>query len=203
MQPAKLQFSQHELDLVTDAGWILTKNEILDKISRILGEVHLSQKDILAAAGNKLPEKATTTTPKISRGENYQGLPHLVLDYPRVFDRGNIFAIRSLFWWGRTISTTVHLSGQWQQFYEEKIINAYPYLAQNNFVVATGPKEWVHDATSADYSKIELLSIEDFEELVRSKSFLKIALYSPISKINEASGIWQQQFSSIAAVLGG
>jgi hypothetical protein len=48
---------------------------------------------------------------KISRGENYQLLPYIILDYPSYFSRNNIFAVRTMFWWGNFFSITLHLSG--------------------------------------------------------------------------------------------
>ena len=51
------------------------------------------------------------STPKIAKGENYLQLPYVLLDYPRCFDKENIFAIRTMFWWGNFFSITLHLSG--------------------------------------------------------------------------------------------
>jgi len=50
-------------------------------------------------------------SPKISRGENYLGLPYLVLDYPRLFRPDAVLAIRTFFWWGHFFSSTLQLSG--------------------------------------------------------------------------------------------
>jgi len=42
-------------------------------------------------------EAACAIAPKISKGENYEGLPWVILDFPRYFDKENVFAIRCFF----------------------------------------------------------------------------------------------------------
>ena len=57
-----------------------------------------------------IPRGENAYSGKISRGENYRGLPYLILDYPAYFSQKDIFAFRTMFWWGhffqcRTTST--------------------------------------------------------------------------------------------------
>ena len=59
----------------------------------------------------RLPEAVIQSSPKITRGENYQLLPYVILDYPRCFQKEQVFAIRTMFWWGKGISITLHVSG--------------------------------------------------------------------------------------------
>ena len=201
MEPAKLQFSSQEMHLVTNAEWILTKNEILNKVSLVMGQLNSVQKSIIDRLPKDFPFEIINTTPKISRGENYKGLPYLVLDYPRLFTKDNIFAIRSLFWWGKTLSTTLHLSGRWQQFFREKISDHYEIIKQNNFVVSVSDDEWVHDASGDDYKSIESISKESFNSLTVSRSFLKLAIFSPVTEINNGAEIWKAQFEQIIKLL--
>ena len=70
-------------------------------------------------------KKSLNSSPKISKGENYKGLPWLVLDYPRYFNKEDIFAIRTLFWWGNFFSITLHISGKYKMRYEKKIIDSF------------------------------------------------------------------------------
>src|SRR5437868_2887523 len=132
MIEAKIHLSSNEMELVTNAEWILTKNGIMDKARWLLESLQVQMKDYL---GNQ-PGIADTTvygTPKISRGENYQGLPYLVLDYPRVFNKSNILAIRTMFWWGNFFSTTLHLAGHYKELSERKILSGTDLLKHHNF----------------------------------------------------------------------
>ncbi|HVE61539.1 MAG TPA: hypothetical protein VNA26_06955, partial [Chitinophagaceae bacterium] len=101
MNEAKIHLSPSEMELMCNAEIILTKNKILKKIKILLE--HLQEKMMEYGKANKTDLKLNNlfvVNPKISRGENYEGLPYLILDYPRLFDVSHIFTIRSMFWCG-------------------------------------------------------------------------------------------------------
>src|SRR5688572_30593643 len=108
--PAKIQLSTLELELVNNTEWILTKNGIIEKVKKLLHDIQMAQHEVLIAAQDQLPAEVLMPSPKISRGENYKGLPYLILDNPRFFDKQDIFAIRTMFWWGHFFSITLHVS---------------------------------------------------------------------------------------------
>ena len=201
MHPAKLHFSEQEMAIVADATWILTKNNIITKITDILSRLQMQQKMLIEAINPDWPKEIRGTTPKISRGENYLGLPYVVLDYPRLFTRNHIFAIRSLFWWGKSVSTTLHLSGDYKEQFCAQILYALNLCQQNEFVIATGTEEWVHDVTAANnYTPVKKLPLLKMKKLLAERSFLKTALYCPVTQLNQAGTIWEKQFESIVAL---
>src|SRR6187549_876336 len=106
MQKVKLVLSEEELRIVSDPGIILTKNAIITKVYDLFGILAGEQIQF------QYPGEAGAIPPKISRGENYKGLPYVVLDYPRLFTSEHVFAIRTHFWWGNYFSVTLHLKGQ-------------------------------------------------------------------------------------------
>lgn len=95
MKEAKIQFSPAEMELMCSAEVILTKNKALQKVKELMEEV---QEEMLEYSSN-FHFDVFQVSPKISKGENYLGLPYLVLDYPRNFASDNTFAIRTMFWW--------------------------------------------------------------------------------------------------------
>src|SRR5687767_11488510 len=109
MNETKIQFSNSEAEMMYNAEIILTKNRILEKV-RLLFE---SLQEEFVGFSSRQPNQQALfdIPPKISKGENYEGLPYLILDYPRFFKPDNIFAVRTMFWWGNFFSTTLHLSG--------------------------------------------------------------------------------------------
>src|SRR6266511_3807431 len=104
MNPAKIRLSAKEMELVTNADWILTKNGIIQKVKQLLSDLLLVQEDMLHKFRPFLPAETGMSPAKISKGENYKGLPYLILDHPRYFGKDNVFAIRTLFWWGHFFS---------------------------------------------------------------------------------------------------
>src|SRR5262245_6287586 len=154
MKETKIRLSEKEMDLLTNADWILTKNGLMHKVRRLLETLLEQQGNILQQAGQELPAPAFNISPKISKGENYLGLPYLILDQPKVFGKKNIFAIRTMFWWGNYFSTTLHLSGLYKNEYSSRLIFSRSALLKNGFYVCIHPEEWVHHFEKDNYLPI-------------------------------------------------
>ncbi|HEX2630675.1 MAG TPA: hypothetical protein VHM26_16780, partial [Chitinophagaceae bacterium] len=135
MDPAKIRLSSKEQELVIDAGLILTKNAIMRKAWLLLEQLQEAQQSLLLQYAPLLPAEATKTSAKISKGENYKGLPYLVLDQPRYFNRDHVLSIRTMFWWGHFFSTTLHLSGKFKDQYGVHLLDAYRVLGKEDFFI--------------------------------------------------------------------
>jgi hypothetical protein len=176
IQQTKIQFLPAEMELVSSPDIILTKNAILQKIKSFFEEVQMKQQDVLKKYSPQLPEEVLKISPKISRGENYKGLPWLVLDNPRYFQHNNIFAIRTMFWWGNFFSITLHLSGKNKNDLLRNLTDNVLLLAKNDFYIYDGTKEWEHDIDPASYKKLSAINEEELQKTFSANSFLKLAV---------------------------
>lgn len=183
IQQTKIQFLPAEMELVSSPDIILTKNAILQKIKSFLEELQIKQQDTLKKYSSHLPEQVLNISPKISKGENYKGLPWLVLDNPRFFQHNNIFAVRTMFWWGNFFSITVHLSGSNKNDILKKILKNFSILAETNFYIYTGKKEWEHDFDPNSYKRISALTKDELKKVSAENSFLKLAIKFPIDSL--------------------
>lgn len=125
MDTSKIQLSADEMQLVNNSAWILTKHRVIEKVYRLFGQLSDEMQACLAAQQEVLPVVLYQLSPKISRGEQYEQLPYVVLDYPRVFSKENVFAVRSFFWWGHYFSITLHLKGCFLQQYRQPLNAAF------------------------------------------------------------------------------
>ena len=182
IQQTKIQFLPAEMELVSSPDIILTKNAILQKIKSFFEELQMKQQDILKKYSPQLPEEVLKISPKISRGENYKGLPWLVLDNPRYFQHNNIFAIRTMFWWGNFFSITLHLSGNNKTEFLKKISGHFSLLGDTDFYIYTGQKEWEHDIDPTTYKRISSFN-KELEQVITENSFLKLAVKFPIDSL--------------------
>ena len=98
--PTKLTLSSEEQLLVNNSNWILTKRTIIEKAVLLLSELQGKMKSVTLNYESLLPLAIISSEPKISKGESYRLLPYVLLDYPKYFDKENIFALRTMFWWG-------------------------------------------------------------------------------------------------------
>ncbi len=198
MSTAKIQLSKHELELVSNADLILTKNAIIKKLTLMLEELQKQQQQIIQRYN--FPGEVLSIPYKISRGENYKGLPWLVLDHPRWFLQENIFAIRTLFWWGNYFSTTLHLAGEHKKQHGEKIYSAKQILADAGFYICISDDPWQHHFETDYFKPISELS---GDELLKqgSKEFVKIAKKVPLNNIETALTELERDYEMIVGIL--
>ncbi len=201
MSEAKIRLSQKEMEMVSNADLILTKNHILQKVNHLLATLQTKQQHHLESFSVQLPGQAISSSPKISKGENYKGLPYLILDYPRFFEKENICAIRTMFWWGNFISVTLHLSGIYKQETEEKLILAYPLLKERGYYCYINEDQWEHHFERDNYISLTEISKPEFENLVREKPFIKLANKIPLQQWDNAEEILLTYFKQIIEML--
>lgn len=193
--------------MVQNADLILTKNQIIKKVRMLLEQLQEDYINYVKTRRDDLPEAVIIPTPKISRGENYQGLPYLILDYPRHFNKetatakdANTFAIRTMFWWGNFFSITLHLSGTYKWRSEKNIIAAYSKLKKGDYYININKDEWEHHFKKTNYVKTGRLTGLEFEKVVKENLFLKIAYKVPLKDWDNAAELLLHHFKSLVAV---
>lgn len=168
---------------MTSAEWILTKNGILQKIGDLMLQWQAAYASLLA---REAPGLLSTIQPyafKVSRGENYQGLPWMVLDYPRLFVQQDILAIRTFFWWGQYVTLTLHLAGKWKKASEESLVESYGLLAREGFLISLVDDPWIHEQHNGFTSPISSLDREAYLREIRVRDFVKISRIYPIEQV--------------------
>jgi hypothetical protein len=193
----KIQLSPFEMGLLNNSEWILTKNLIMKKAQRLLGEV---QENILQHASQSrinLPQEVISISPKISKGENYNGLPWLMLDYPRYFEKEKIFAIRTMFWWGNFFSTTLHLSGHYKERYSAAIVLSYEALCKNEFYTCIHDEQWHHHFEKGNYLPVRNFTARDFADHINNRTFIKLSCQLSFLEWNNAPGLLSESFKRI------
>jgi len=180
MDATKIRLSPSELELATNAAIILTKNTVLQKTKTLLEDL---QKEMKTFAGEDyLLSKEFFISPKISRGENYLGLPYLVLDYPRNFGQEDVFVIRSMFWWGNFFSSTLQLSGSYKTRFSDPLKKYFDVLCEKECYFGISEDAWQHHFEESNYVLIKNLSVNEFQKLIDKQPHIKIAAKFPITE---------------------
>lgn len=203
MNEAKIRLSKKETELVTNTGWILTKNVILKKINSLLENLISEQQGILHSYKSVIPDEVLATSPKISKGENYHGLPWRILDYPRLFNKENIFAIRSLFWWGNFFSVTIHISGIYKEQFETSIIADFRKLKEQNIYCCINDDPWEHHFEKNNYASLNSWIKKDFKKFVQEKEFIKLSAKIPLEPWDNIPEALLSNFSLFAGIVTG
>lgn len=183
---ANVMLSEKEFLLWQNADFILTKNSIIHKIQTSLGQVSAAYQK----AAMQLPTEFCAISPKIAKGENYKGLPWLMLDYPRLFGKEDILAIRSFCWWGNCFSIHLHMKGKYLPIFA-------PAALQNlrdEWKINTS-QEWEHDIDAPCYKTNNGLIYNKEMKVVR------IAKKIPLQQLAIVEENFISSFKEILAVL--
>ena len=199
MNVAKIQLSTEELSLVQNADWLLTKNTIIEKVYTLFGDI--SRQALTRFSGVREPE-VLIPSPKISRGENYGGLPWVMLDYPRLFNRQDTFAIRTMFWWGHFFSVTLHLKGRYKQQYQQNLLTNLPVLASRQFYLCVSGDEWRHEFEEDNYKPLTQLNSSSVEEILLANDFCKLSAKISLPQWNRSKELIIDLYETIVTSIG-
>ena len=178
-----LEISHSELELLTDPELFQRKNKLTNAIIQLLGELNyrLERNSTLQHAIEKF--QLPSIKGKVSRGENYLGYPWQILDYPRVFEKENVFAFRNLFWWGNFFSSTLHLSGKYFDQASSLIFKNLPLISNDKMLICVNDNQWHHHLNENNYRKLsEIINSKEEVEWIQEKKFIKLCIPHPLSE---------------------
>lgn len=173
MEPVQ-KLNSDELMLLQDANVLRIKNSALDKVFNILASAMEDLKTVAPNYSKVVPEAAILFHGKVSRGENHLGLPYQVLDYPATFALDDIFAFRTMVWWGNFYSCTLHIQGKHLFSLKEIILNNVNSISKSGIYVSCGDSPWNYDYNKENYklaSELETIDLDDRFFLKLSQKF--------------------------------
>jgi hypothetical protein len=196
----KIHLSALEKELIENKEWILTKASVIEKVFQLFGGMHdifrvmVEEKQYSLITGIFQKKEA-----KISKGENYLGLPYVIMDYPAFFSKESTVAIRTFFWWGNFFSISLHLSGKIFQI-KDNFSGCYPYLKEHSFFICINDMEWQHDFGPSNYMEASKINEADLDQILK-KNFFKIAKKIDLDKWEDAPEFLERNFSEILEFL--
>lgn len=189
---ANVKLSAAELKLVLDANFILTKNNIIAKVYDLFGNLSSFYIENISKQAS-LPKEVYQISPKISKGENYEGLPWVALDYPRFFSKEGEFSIRTFFWWGNFVSITLLLSGSYQQIYQPSIQQFHQSAESKNWFLCRHSNKWLHHFREDYYQPLSSFASADIIQL----PFIKLAKKVPLQQWEHIEIEIKESFSTL------
>jgi hypothetical protein len=182
-----VKLSTAEIELVCNGSIILTKNKIIERVCQMFGGLLANYQ---SKFGEKnLPKELIQISAKIAKGENYEGLPWVMLDYPRYFTKHDVFAIRTFFWWGNFCSITLQLKGNPRDFF-----NCNNFMKNNNeWFICCNEDEWQHHFKEDNFLPAKKFTKEQIEHL----PFLKLAKKIPLHEWDNIENFMQTSYTEI------
>jgi hypothetical protein len=201
MKYANVKLSKNELSVVTDAAFILTKNNIIAKVYQLFGLLSDEWQNLVTEKKNCLPAEILTISPKIYKGEQYLGLPYVMLDYPRVYSVQNVLAIRCFFWWGNFFSITLHLQGRFMHANKAGLMAWVDEHAMQDWFICVNADAWQHHFGENNYCSIDILGNDILKEaLLNERGFIKLAKKMPVEQWDDAVQFFMKGFAELLQV---
>lgn len=166
-----MTLTDHELTILQDTDFLLTKARALNKVEELLLETRTALEAVVRESGFPFPPGAVLSGGKISRGDNYRGLPYRVLDQPALLTNDNIFAFRTMFWWGHFFSITLHLQGDSLERFRRGLAGRIGQLAEKELYIGIGNTPWEYHYGRDNYAPLETVHRAHLEK----SSFLKLS----------------------------
>ena len=199
MDGAKVKLSEAELALAADPQVMLAKIAVTDAVYSLFGRLARLQSERIAAVRHRFGP-VFDTPPKISRGERYRDLPYVMLDHPRLFGEYDIFAIRTLFWWGRFFSVTLHLRGAWRERLSDTIGQQREWLGLRGYHLSTGMHEWEHHFGADNYLPVSDMGEDGWRASLSQGDFTKLAVRFPVSRFNDMEELLAGAFDELMGI---
>jgi hypothetical protein len=171
----EITFKREELRLIQDHKIFGIKAIVTSKINSFFLQIQEGIISDLKTTPFQFPDKILLRSGKISKGENYQNCPYLVLDFPRLFSRKDIFSYRTIFWWGHYFSNAIILGGISYHHYIDKFNENIIQLKNKDWYLCVYKNPWKLEKDTWNYIPFNQLSSEKILEILNSKNFIKIA----------------------------
>ncbi|MCS7029278.1 MAG: hypothetical protein NZ519_11000 [Bacteroidia bacterium] len=172
--------STYDLCIVHDKAFFMAKHAIMEKWERFLSYHAEKISQWLSKPACKLPDEVKSSTPKISKGENYQGLPYMVLDYPRLFTKQDTCAFRNILLWNRGLYSTWFFEGR----YIPMAVSLFSFPSNCELFLHQSVDKWTHELLSEDILLQQTTALDNIQKAAAKLNYLKISSFLPFEKWN-------------------
>lgn len=182
-------FSNEELEIIHNTVFFRLKSTVTQKFYQLFGELIKEIKEDKCLNDFNFPEEMDITNGKITKGENYLGLPYVVADFPKIFNQQGVFTFRMWFWWGNYILFTWHLSGKYLIEQRAFLISKFEDFQNSDVLIYIGTDEWQQHISEGSYLALKNVSKSDYIKLISEQPFFKLSQKVDLQNIEKASQI--------------
>jgi len=163
-------FTNEQLTFLSSKRNFLLKNEVDESVCKQLYQFQANISTLIAKESFQLPTKVSKLPGKITKGNNHNGFPFQVSDFPSSLMKEDIFTFRSTIWYGNFFSFGMILSGQPKTdfaFNHKDLIDKGYQLTFNEDI-------WTTEVMPETTIKLNTSTYEDILELIEKSDSFKL-----------------------------
>ncbi|MGQ9806215.1 MAG: hypothetical protein ACUVRP_09080 [Chlorobiales bacterium] len=123
-------FHDDELALLSNPHFFEKKLQATQKLKDLMEQIRVALLDEIRPQELLAPSTTDFFKGQIAKGENYEGYPYVMLDFPKQFSKESIFTFRTLFWYGHSLIFSIILAGAHLQAYRQNFERHYEGLCK-------------------------------------------------------------------------
>jgi len=175
-----LKFSPTELQLVNDTAAFPLKRKIIEKVCVAFHNLAEVLKDNPITQVFPFPEMVNLKAEKITKGENLEGFPYVVMDFAYTFSKADIFTFRTLFWFGHLPSVSLIMKGS-------GLKDCNPTLLSKDWKVSVDGDIWQNDNNISGFIELKAWDWSKTSQKIRlSKNLTGNNLEKIVIEVEEA-----------------
>jgi hypothetical protein len=180
--------SEDEFELLANTTFLLTKQEIDKKISALLLDYQQELAELHPNFSASLPSLVNVLPKKISKGQNYGGLPYWVVDFPSHFNNEDIITFRVVLWWGNYISVSLILSGR---YFEQAQLD-FVKLNNSELSYSINSTPWPIEFEPKNLISVNSTNLKQIKEHYKNSKFVKLSVKHDLKHIEGLTTLCNQ-----------
>lgn len=183
------QFTDEEMALLADQHFFRAKAKIMEKVRHSLMATHAVLKEEVASAALVTPPDFNPANCHFVKGEHLELFPYQYLDFPKHFHASNVFAFRTLFWWGHHVVCALLLEGEGIKQHKLRIVDRFHQLAGQGLELSLAPTLWEWNRGEGYTLPITHDRKAQIAAVLAERSFLKIVRFLPFADPRAQPGL--------------
>jgi len=169
-----LRLTDTERQLLEDTTFFPAKAVIGEKVKLWLTELRDALQQETAGGRFLAPEGTDYQQGQLVKGEHLLDFPYHYLDCPKYFSQGEMFAYRTLVWWGHQIVFALILQGGHLARYKANLLAAYDQLADRELSLLMTDTPWEWRQGDAYLLPLHRNNRQAVEAALATRPFLKV-----------------------------
>jgi hypothetical protein len=177
-----MAFTEKEIMLLSDQSVFEMKREATEKLKLLMESVRLVLLERIEPKKLVAPSSTDFKRGQIAKGENYEGFPYVMLDFPKCFSKSDVFTYRTIFWYGHDLIFSVILAGEFLEHYRNQFKIHFDEFAKDELWISSSDVwNWKADGQV----KIANEQRERIFRMMEELNYLKVMKRFPASVLND------------------